>query len=250
MQSLAKRAVVRKARTMVVEQARHRRTLSPRSVKLKPNKLEFLRERTAWPFVHAVVPLALYAVSRNLALSLLLIYVWESFEALGLFFSDIFSESKTNSLIGDPLVGALAIFSLYAMDCAFGWSEPFCATVPLGLRLGAFAVLSLANAFAFAYTPRIHNLSWSLVWAAPLIAALYAGTLLIFFNRVLFRPQSDAERSAGTSVLVWLLLALFYASAATLSPPSETLLSSTFLRVLIAELLVLVVVLVVISAQG
>jgi len=235
---------------MVVEQPRRRRALSPRTLKVKPNKLDFVRERTAWPFVHAVMPLALYAVSRNLTLSLLLIYVWESFEALGSLFSGIFTENKTNSLLGDPLVGALAIFTLYAFDCAFGWSEPFCTTVPLGLRLGAFVVLGLASSFAFAYTPRINNLSWSLVWVVPLIAALYAGTLLLFFNRVLFRPQNDAESDAGVSVVVWLLLALFYALSATLSPPSERLLSSTFLRVLIAELFVLVLALVIRTAQG
>lgn len=235
---------------MVYDQQRRKRALSPRALKPKPGRLDFVHERTAWPFVHAVLPLALYAVSRNLALSLLLIYVWESLEAIGSLFTRTLTESKPNALISDPLVGALAIFALYVLDCAFGWGESFCESVPLGLRLGAFAVLALFNGLAFFYTPRVQTSTWTLVWPVPVIALLYAAALLIFFNRAIFRPQSDAEADAGASVLVWLLLASFFAMAATLSPPSDRFFSSTFVRVVLAEVLVLVVALVVRTAQN
>lgn len=235
---------------MVVGDQRRKRALSPRALKPKPGQLRFLRERTAWPFVHAIIPLALYAVSRNLTLSLLLIYVWESLETIFSLFGSLFSENKTDSLIGDPIVGSLAIFTLYVLDCTFGWRTVFCDSVPLALRLGAFAVLGLISALAFAYKPHNFNLTCSFVWVVPVMALLYAATILVFFNRIIFRPQTAAEMEAGTSTLVWLLLAGVFTAAATLSPPSTTFLSSTFVRVVAAEVLVLVTVLVVRTAHA
>jgi len=224
---------------MVVKKRESALPLSPRNLRPYADKLRFLHERSAWPFVHAVLPLALYATLRNAVLALLLIYVWETLETLLSLFLRSFTENKTDSLLGDPLVGALAIATLYTLDSAFGWQSAVLATTSLAARLGAFAVLGAVSALGFAFRPRASNLSWSLVWVVPLISALYAATLLVFYNRVLFRARTDAESDAGTSVVVWLLLVFAYATAATLSPPTTRLLSSTFLRVLAAELLLL-----------
>lgn len=237
---------------MPVGSQRKRTPLSPRALKEKARQYEFgfWRERTAWPFVHAVLPLALYALSRNFVLALLLIYVWETIETAASIFIKALTENKYDALIGDPIIGALAITTLFVLDCAFNWRDAFCAAVPLGLRIGAFLVLWLVTGLAFAYEPRLHDMTWRVVWPAPAIALLYAATLLIFFNRVVFRAASADEVAAGTSVLVWLLLMALLAAAATLAPPSQYVLSSTFLRVLLAELVLLVGALIALAAAS
>ena len=97
----------------------------------------FWLETTAWSLAHYLVYAALYWASRNLLLSLLLMYVWESIElAIYLLAGNRYAvfvgtagtterESVADSLIGDPLIGGLGI-ATFALADAFVAPLPVC----------------------------------------------------------------------------------------------------------------------------
>jgi len=204
----------------------------------------FWRERAAWPFVHAVVPLALYFVLRDAVLALLLIYVWETVETLLALGVDFLTENKLNALVGDPLIGGLNILGFFLLDRAFGWDEAFCATVPTGLRVGAFLVIGVASFAAIiddsadAYG-RIFN------FGAALLTLIYAGAALAFFNAVVFHPTTPQEDAAGESVRAWLLVVGLLALVAVPRPDPTSPFSATFVRVGLLSLLSVIVALIV-----
>lgn len=199
----------------------------------------FYEERAPWPFVHATAPLLLYFVTRNLTLSLLLIFLWETLETLLSLMFNFFSEQKPNSLIGDPLVGALTILGFFFLDVAFGWRRPFTMSVSPWLRFAAFLTIGVASSIVIVDGDGDAG-SWLSV-GLLIFGIVYIGLVLAFFNRIIFRYRTADERRAGHSALMLIAVValLLVAAAPRFSPTSP--LSSVFLRVVVVEALFLAV---------
>lgn len=182
----------------------------------------FYAEQAGWPFVHAVVPLALYFATRDLELTLLLIYVWESVERVLALFIKYFKESVYDSLIGDPLVGATAAFTFWLLDQATGWDDALRANVSPLRRAACFIVIAALASFIELGSTRV----------------VHVGVLIytLFYTIVALLFYGSAPLLVLQSVLAWLIIVHIYALAAA---PRITV-PSTFLRVFGTELLVLV----------
>lgn len=175
----------------------------------------FWRENSVYPFVHSVVPAALYVATRRVALSLLLMYVWETVEAtLALVASRaMFGEHAADSLIGDPLVGALGIGALALLDAAYDWAPAVCAATALGTRLLAFAYIAgLSLAFFPLGAERVVRLR-------PRLVAAY-GVSIVLIGLLMYAPALRAPRVAAP-VAAWLALVAALALAGTVSRPSS-----------------------------
>lgn len=199
----------------------------------------FYEERAPWPFVHATVPLLLYFVTRNATLSLLLLFFWETLETVLSFASDFFVEEKPNSLIGDPLVGALTIMGFFFLDIAFRWREPFTMSVSPWLRFATFATVGLASAIVIIDGDGDSG-SWLSV-GLLIFGLVYLGLVLAFFNRIIFRWRTSMEQKAGHSALVLIGVVALLLIVAAPRFSSDSLLSSVFLRVVIVEAIFFVV---------
>jgi hypothetical protein len=187
----------------------------------------FYKEQTRWAFVHATVPLAIYFATRNIVLTLLLIYVWETIEYILSRFISYLHESVGDSLVGDPVVGSLTVFSFWLLDQATDWDD---AIVDVSGRRRFFCILVL-----FCVTPLIEigqrtNLRLCAPHVGTLLYALaYAGVVLVFYVPHL------GSTPIGQSVFVWLIIVALLALAA--APHTDT--PSSFQRVVSMELLVL-----------
>lgn len=72
----------------------------------------FVGENELWPLVHTVTPFTAYMYLRNWKLVIFLVFLNEVVEALLTAItggSDLFTELPTNSLISDPLMGAIGL---------------------------------------------------------------------------------------------------------------------------------------------
>lgn len=175
----------------------------------------FWRDNSVYPFVHAVLPAALYFATRNALLSLLLMYVWETIEAtLALAISrQTFGESAADSLIGDPLVGTLGIGALALLDAAYGWVDVVKRAAPLWLRLLAFAyVASVSLAFFALSAEQVER-------SRPLLVTAYGASIVV----IGLLMYAVALRSArfGQPLGAWLGLVALLALAAALPGPSS-----------------------------
>jgi len=184
----------------------------------------FWREDSVYPFVHAVIPAALYFATRNATLSLLLMYVWETLElTLALLVSSsTFGESAADALIGDPLVGALGIGALALADVAFGWAPLVRATAPLWLRLLASAYIAvLSLGFFFLSAQQVDSFS------SPLIAAY--GVAIVVIGALMYvtalRTAEFVEPLAW-----WLGLVALLALAGALPGPSSVYIRVVFVN--------------------
>lgn len=194
----------------------------------------FWKERDPWPYAHAIVPLTLYAMSRQYLFSLLLIYVWESVEALIGLLAPYYDENKYNSLISDPIVGALAITTLFLLDCATGWGDAFCEAVSLGLRVLVFVVVGLGSTVLLIDRHADRDgkrLNEGVVWLA-LGTALFGGIVLSLGLR---GQTSDASILAAQAIAVWVVIVLFLAIFIAPRPSAAAPLTSTFWRIILAE---------------
>jgi hypothetical protein len=169
--------------------------------------------------VHYILPAALYAASRNLFLSLWLVWAWESVEhVLALGFPSL-AETWYDSLLGDPLQGSLSIASMYLADAVWLWGESVVARVPLALRLLHFGIVAVtsfgANSFAGA-SLRVGVLAYG---------ALYVGSALLIYG-------------ANDDVAAWLVTvgAVTLVATPTIEPLRSNALS-VFSRVLFSGML-------------
>jgi len=176
---------------------------------------DFWRENSVYPFVHSVVPAALYFATRRVALALLLMYVWETVEAtLALVASRAtFGEHAADSLIGDPLVGALGIGALALLDAAYGWAAAVCDATPLATRLLAFAYIAgLSLAFFPLGAERVVRLR-------PRLVAAY-GVAIVLIGALMYAPALRAPHVAA-AVAAWLALVAALTLAGAVSRPSS-----------------------------
>lgn len=188
----------------------------------------FYKEQTRWPFVHAVVALALYFALRNLVLTFLLLYVWESFEVLIAAAYNYFSEGKTDSLLGDPLIGALSAFAFWILDQTTGWDDVFHDSVGGWRRFLCFALIAVPSALVEKdksdvriRRPHIGTLLYTLY---------YIVVAVIFYIGIFDEPVA-----VGQSVLAWLTIVFIYALA---GGAPITIGFPVFMRVFFAEVAV------------
>lgn len=176
---------------------------------------EFWRDNSVYPFVHAVLPAALYFATRKALLSLLLMYVWETVEALSALVvsQTVFGEGAADSLIGDPLVGALGIGALALLDVAYGWAAVVTATTALWLRLLAFAYVAVLSLGFFVLSAD------DVERMRALLVALY-GIGIVLIALLMY---SVALRTPGfrAPLAAWLALVGVLAIVAALPGPSS-----------------------------
>lgn len=164
----------------------------------------FWKEQTRWPLVHATFSLAIYFLTRDIVLALLLVYVWESIEYVLSRIFPYFKESRGDSVFGDPLVDALSIFAFWILDQATEWDDVLLNNVSSSRRLWCFIVLVpfglLVEVGQSAQRARCDPHIGSLLF---LLA--YIGVVLAFFASLFSELPALME-----SVLVWLIFVVFY----------------------------------------
>ena len=188
----------------------------------------FWREPATFPFAHAVVPLALYFTTRNILLSLLLIYVWETIETLISLLWPYFREKRLDSLLGDPLVGSLGIFAFAFLDEAFGWRDAFRDfygdSRGIALRTTAFAAAFLGSALLT--LDRGDAVRIYVHFGVAFFTALYVGVFLAIFSE-------QFEESGVLALLTYVVVLGFIVFVRGKS--LQSLSSSIFLRVVATQ---------------
>jgi len=191
----------------------------------------FYEEQSMWPFAHATCMLALYIASRNIVLSLLLMFAWETYEVIASKYIVFFVEDIGDALIGDPLVGALAVFTAWMIDQATGWDDIAREEVGLWRRWICIAIIALLNT-AIGYVFRVfeHGNNNLLVTRAAVIFSVLLQVITIF---AFYGTLLDSQ--LGPNIVWWLLVVFIYGLSAAF--PADY--PSAFIRVVVAEILVL-----------
>jgi hypothetical protein len=116
----------------------------------------FWRERADWPLIHYLVALALvgtqvvphiWGTAAFLAISYLLLYIHESNETLLALRFNYFTESRANGLLGDILIGAVAVTAFFLFDDLTRWDKLFRHFFSYWVRLVVFLVLAISSFF-------------------------------------------------------------------------------------------------------
>lgn len=194
-----------------------------------PTLVLFYKEQTSWPFVHAVVFLALYFATRDIVLTLLLIYVWETFEFLLSNVWPYLRESMWDKMVGDPVIGSLSVLAFWVLDQATGWDDTFVQEVNPWWRFFGFVAVSVPG-WLIVLDKRVEGRDWMPLFGTALYALVYIGLGLAIYSDYL-------SGAVGDSVLAWLAIVAFLALFAIPALPWP----GPFMRVLAAELLVLAI---------
>lgn len=199
----------------------------------------FCYEESPWPFVHSVVPLAVYVLTRNFLLTLVLMYAWETLETVLGMFSDFFNETKSDALIGDIVIGLASVLVFMLFELAFDLRDNFLASVGLTTRISALVtigVLSLIVSMDSQLSKRLRSelrknsvrdndrVIVTFRAGAIVYALLYLGLVVVFLHEKLHLVYKD--------LYVWLPMVLLYALVVTpvVVLPSQTI-ASAWLRV-------------------
>lgn len=198
-------------------------------------RLNFYRENAVWPFVHALTNANLYIATRDWKLSIVLMYVWESFEfAVMTRFMENFSEVMDDSLIGDPIIGITIILALALIDYHTGWNLDFRRIVPAWNRFIQFVVTSVITCII----ATTHEEPGAFVLV---IGAAYIATVLAFYGYYLFRTMPSREfaniqRETKKSVALWLgIVIILMIVVAPQEVPSSEFPYNTYMRVAFVE---------------
>lgn len=188
----------------------------------------FWMEQRVWPLMHFLTPAALYWATRNAVVSILLIYVWESIEAAvyvlaGWRYVTVTKagqperELALDSLIGDPIMGALGIAVLAFADFTFHWPglDDTSNTWPWWLRIAAFLTQSLPTLY--------FNLRHSNDPATLRVGALSYGGVYILGGALWYGiPLIGGDETARptAALIAWLILAFVQTAQVALWPTS------------------------------
>lgn len=197
-----------------------------------PTTVPFYKEEKIWPFVHSLVPAALYIALRRPILALLIIYISETAEAIFRDIYQVFWETVADSLIGDIVIGSLAIGVFWLLDQATGADIAFRRTVSPWLRFVAFVLVVVATPIANIVS------SVSVNWGALAYYAIYLTVALVFYHPLLLKAHRGVvEWVAAQSIIVWLTLTFVYTLVA-LPKPNGSLgtIGSMFFRMLLTSL--------------
>jgi hypothetical protein len=193
----------------------------------------FWREERSWPFSHVVMPLAVYVTTQDITLSLLVIYVWETAEQVLSYANPYFGETRNDSLIGDPLLGASAIFAYAAIGSALGVREPFLAATSVGVRLVALLALGVLTV-VLAMDERVVERAerrWLARCGVPLYTLASVGIILAFYIGPALQSASVANALAA-----WLALQLVYGALATpVAPLAVRTYAALYMRMLVVS---------------
>lgn len=165
----------------------------------------FFLEETAWPYAHSLVPAALYIAARNPLIALLLIYFNETAEVLLAPFAPALRETSDDSLVGDIILGGMAIFIYWLIDLATGAHIAFRARVPLVLRITA-AVLVILASFV------VVRLKTDTINGGVLVFyAFYALIPLVLYSRAFFWPRRGTlDWITSQTLIAWLAFSFIY----------------------------------------
>lgn len=175
------------------------------------DSFDFFLEEAAWPFVHVLVPAAVYIETREIVWSLLLIYASETVEAVLRPFFVEFGETLTDSLVGDIIVGSMAIGALWLYDIYTGAAPAFRDAEPIRVRVLGLILPSVYSAIFLVDLAEGSRIDWRVL----LFYAFYALTFLAIHSRSIFWPRRGTrDNIAGRALLVWLAAAFVYAALA------------------------------------
>lgn len=211
----------------------------------------FWREETVYPCLHYIMPLCMYAATRNVFASIVIVYAWESAErvAARCGMKTEAAEQWDDSWIGDPLIGTLAIVAFGIVDAVYGWREaaigPF--GPPLLLRLLLLLALSVVIVFIVQRWP---SLPQPLTWRPELIAVWAAYVAIVLAGFAPFWARHGPGRAVQDSTIVWLSAVTAAIAVALPKLPNRTNPAvgikggSVYIRVFVTGLLLLVAALV------
>lgn len=120
-----------------------------------PKSERFWRERTGWPAVHYLCAtgliasdvLPLWGATLTLLVAYLLLYLFESAEGVLGLLARRWRESKSDSVIGDILIGATAVTSFWLLDELAQFDDATRRLVPYWLRVAAMLTFIAAAPF-------------------------------------------------------------------------------------------------------
>ncbi len=169
------------------------------------DSFDFFLEEVAWPYVHVLVPAAVYIEFRRIDWALLVIYISESVEAVLRPFFVQFGETLDDSLIGDIVLGSLAIAALWFLDIATGAASAFRRAEPVSVRALGLVLPPLYSAVFLFDLPAGTTFDVRVL----IFYALYALTILSLHTRSIFWPRAGTrDQLSGRALLVWLAAAL------------------------------------------
>lgn len=191
----------------------------------------FWQEQAVWPYVHSLIPMAVYIATRDLRLSILVLYISETLELLGAGTLQVLAECIWDALLGDILIGTMAIFNLWLLDqrddAGLYFKMIFSPWWRLAAFLFAFASMPLAPTFPIADTVTLGVLIFYVLYAA--------GGAWFYWGALKPAPYGSPEYLAGRSVATWLVYAGIYALVAF--PISDQTATSRFFRMASVSLL-------------
>jgi len=217
-------------------------------------KEPFYRENGNWPYVHSLVPLSLIAlqvipsVHTTIILlgALLALYAWESFEALlGFFGNTYLAETVYDSLLGDVVVGGLAVTNFWLIDLITGWRRDINLVTPYWLRLVAFVVIAAPSLAMGKFRKEKH--------CRFRYAVLVYGAFYVLIVALLFYISASVARAEHAELaqhIVWrtsLIIAIVVANTAIASIIEP--ISSTFLQIVTFEFAVFMVLMLILAIQ-
>ena len=212
----------------------------------------FYAEQAPWPYVHAVVPIALYIAIRynprrvpaylSLLVTILLVFVWEFFERIASYLVPVLQEPIDDSLIGDPLIGASGVLAFWLTDQYSEADSAFAETVQWYWRALVFVLAGALTVIAGLFIgPRIYG-------GLVIYAFIYFFLGALYGIPILSAPEGRARTLAIQNVMLWLGLTSLYALvSAPVTNPSLVLLTSWWRAlwpsvVIIGVVLVLIVI--------
>jgi hypothetical protein len=185
------------------------------SSKKKPalDDMPFYMEESGWPFMHYMIAMAL-AATRVLPIwaRYLAMYVWESIECSISEKYGYFKEQRSDSLIGDILVGGTAITTFTLLDKFLlndKMGESFDRLVPWWVRIAVLSVLFVTS-FLF---EKLNEKKSSVRIGSAIYGIFYIGWVggiiagfLLFSNDEEKVSLSD-KRDIAIRTTVWLTIA-------------------------------------------
>ena len=165
----------------------------------------FYYEESGWPFMHYMIATAL-AEMRIVPIwaNYLSIYVWESCECAISEKFGYFKEQRSDSLIGDVVVGATAITTVYFIDSLLGEAvvSRVEATVPYWWRVAALVVLFLVS-FQF---EKLNKHRHRLRIGSFLYGLLYNIVISLLFFVPAFIAGGDVLVAIAKRTVIWLVI--------------------------------------------
>jgi hypothetical protein len=200
--------------------------------------MSFWAEQSVWPFVHSVVNIAFYNSFRSLEWAIIALFAWEVFEKITTYVSPVLAEDCFDTLVGDPIIGVVAIFTFWLLDKVTGFDVAFLRHVTFPRRLLVFAAIGIASPIA----PLLQTTQFYAgiaIYTAVYVLAILIGFLPTVQNEGINREVARARQS----IFVWIGAVLVYALVSVFVLPGNSFFfASSYMRALSVSLALLLII--------